>query len=357
MDSSDSANPGCPCLQDYVQIGADHYGIYITSNEYSVAYDPNYPSFNNATVLAITKADLASGAPMPRMSQFIVPFSTGYEFAIRPAAAPPGAANFLANGGVEFLVSSSFSGYDNHFALWAMTNTASLQSSNPTMLLTQTFVSTSLYYYLPPNVAFQRPGPLTLSNMLEYLDAGYFSDSRVLSTVYSGGRLYVTLASAVLDSNSIIQAGGFYAVFAPTLRNGMLSSTPPDKQGYLAITNDAILRPAISVNAQGRGAIAFSVSGPDYYPSVGFVNFDLTNATPSSVQISAQGFSPEDGFSGSGPVPLCPTCSGNGVARWGDFSTAVTSTDGSIWFSTEYIPNLPRTPLANWGTFIGQHIP
>jgi hypothetical protein len=27
--------------------------------------------------------------------------------------------------------------------------------------------------------------------------------------------------------------------------------------------------------------------------------------------------------------------------------------DGShVWFATEYIPNLPRTALANWGTFI-----
>jgi hypothetical protein len=141
----------------------------------------------------------------------------------------------------------------------------------------------------------------------------------------------------------------------------VLSSPTPDKQGNLSITGDGILRPAVTVNAQGTGIIAFTVSGPDYYPSVGYVNFDLTSATPSNVQIVAQGYSPEDGFTGYNQVTLvndslCPTCNGDGVARWGDFSTAVTSTDGSFWFCVEYIPNAityPRTPLANWGTFIG----
>jgi hypothetical protein len=138
----------------------------------------------------------------------------------------------------------------------------------------------------------------------------------------------------------------------------VLSATPPVKQGYLAATNNHILRPAISVNPQGRGAIAFTLVGPDYYPTAAFVSIDIsTSAPPSAIQIAGGGVLPEDGFSGYGPLPACPTCNGNGIARWGDYSTAVTSTDGSIWLVSEYIPNLPRTPLANWGTFISQYLP
>ena len=355
MDTANGSNPGCPCVDDYPQIGADRYGFYISANEYSIL-DPNNPFFNDAVVLAISKADLAAGNPTPKASRFVVPYFTGYEFAIQPASTPPGASPFLASGGVEFFVSSYPVGYDNNLALWSLSNTASLQT-NPNMLLTRTTVAT-LAHVVPPYGVPQRPGTLTLGSTLEFLDADYFSDSRVLSTSYSGGRLFVTLASAVTDANNNQVAGGLYVVFAPTLRGGVLSATPPTKQGYLAATNNHILRPAISVNSQGRGAIAFTLVGPDYYPSAAFVSIDITtSAPPSAIQIAGAGVLPEDGFSGYGPIPACPTCSGNGIARWGDYSTAVTSTDGTIWFVSEYIPNLPRTPLANWGTFISQYLP
>ncbi len=356
MDTANVGHAGCPCLDDFPQIGADRYGFYISSNEYSIL-DPNNPFFNDAVVLAISKADLAIGTAAPKASRFIVPYFTGYEFAIQPATTPPGASPFLASGGVEFFVSSYAVGFDNNLALWALSNTASLQNATPTMLLTRTTVST-LLHTLPPGGVVQRSGPLTLGSQLELIDAGFFSDSRVLSTSYSGGRLFVTLASAVADANNNQVAGGLYVVFSPTLRNGVLSATPPVKQGYLAATNNHILRPAISVNPQGRGAIAFTLVGPDYYPTAAFVSIDInTTAPPSAIQIAGAGALPEDGFSGYGPLAACPTCNGNGIARWGDYSTAVTSTDGSIWLVSEYIPNLPRTPLANWGTFISQFLP
>ena len=46
-----------------------------------------------------------------------------------------------------------------------------------------------------------------------------------------------------------------------------------------------------------------------------------------------------------------------GVGRWGDYSAAVADTSGRIWMATEYIPNAPRTGLANWGTFIARVTP
>jgi hypothetical protein len=355
MDTANRGNFGCPCLDDYPQIGADRYGFYISADEYNIS-DPNNPFFNDAILLAISKADLAAGNPTPKATRFVMTYSTGYEFAVQPASTPPGASPNLASGGVEFLVSSYSVGFDSNLALWALTNTASLQSATPSLLLARTTVPT-LSHTVPPNSASQRPGTLTLGSTLEPIDAGFFSDSRVISAMYSGGRLFVTLASAVLDANNNQVVGGLYVVFAPTLRNGLLSATPPSKQGYLSATGNHILRPAIAVNSQGRGAIAFTLVGPDYFPSAAFVNIDITSSAPSAIQIAGAGALAEDGFSGYGPLPACPTCNGNGIARWGDYSTAVTSTDGTIWLVSEYIPNLPRTPLANWGTFISQYLP
>ena len=157
----------------------------------------------------------------------------------------------------------------------------------------------------PPAFAQQRSGPLTLGTTLEYLDAGYFSDSRVLSVSYSGGRLFTSLASAVFDQLGNSVAGGLYVILSPTFRNGILGASSPIKQGYLAATGNNILRPAIAVNSQGRGSIAFTLAGPDYFPSAAFVSIDTTTAAPSSIQIAGAGAAPEDGFSGYGPVAGC----------------------------------------------------
>jgi hypothetical protein len=58
----------------------------------------------------------------------------------------------------------------------------------------------------------------------------------------------------------------------------------------------------------------------------------------------------DDGFTGYGAF-------GGRVGRWGDYTAAVADADGSVWMAAEYIPNLPRTVLANWGTFVGRIVP
>jgi hypothetical protein len=100
MDTTDLSNTGCPCFDDYLQVGSDHYGFFISADEYSVLGDPNFPNFNGALIFAISKADLAAGVATPKASEFIIPSSSGFEFAIQPAATPPGASPDLASGGV-----------------------------------------------------------------------------------------------------------------------------------------------------------------------------------------------------------------------------------------------------------------
>jgi len=347
MDTTNSQNFfGCPCFPDYLQIGADQYGFYITANEYN-AYSP---FFVDATILAISKASLAAGAASPTAVQFTLPFATGYEFAIQPATTPPGASNFVASGGVEFFVSSQarFS-IDNSLAVWAMINTSTLLTLNPNMQLTRMNIPTQTYSY--PDVANQKPGPLpygsslTPPGTLAFLDGG---DDRVLSLCYSGGRLYLTLATAVRDDAGQLRVGGAYFILSPSLRNGTLAA-PVLRQGYLQVNGNHLLRPAIAVNAQGRGAIVFTLVGPDYYPSAAFLPIQ-TASTSSTIQIAGNGFAPEDGFSGYDPNQP-------GLARWGDYSGAVVAADGSIWMATEYIPNAPRTLKANWGTYLMRYIP
>lgn len=163
--------------------------------------------------------------------------------------------------------------------------------------------------------------------------------------MYSGGRLFLALSSRVTDEENRPLAGVAYIVLSPTVRSGVVSGSVV-QQGYLAVSRNHLLFPSLAVNAQGRGVFAATLVGPDWYPSTVFVPFTMFS-TPSTLNVAAAGLLPQDGFTGYDGDP----------SRWGDYSAAVVSTDGSLWIASEYIGNLPRTEFANWQTFIAQFKP
>jgi hypothetical protein len=345
MDTTNSGHPGCPCIADYPQIGSDQYGFHIAFDEFN--YNPYFGSYTfvDAAILTLSKALLAAGTSTPGAFEFFLPYTSGYEFAIQPATTPPGTSNFLASGGVEYFVSSFLYGAGNAVALWAMSNTSSLATLNPDPTLMRIVVPTLSYTY--PDVATQRSGPTPYGSSLqppaalETLDGG---DPRVQSLVYASGRLFLTLQTETRDEKGSAVVGAAYIVLSPVFRSGLLAAVVIN-QGYLFVNGNHLLRPAIGLNAQGNGAIGVTLVGPDWYPTVAVIPFQ-TFSTPSNVQVVAAGALPEDGFSGY------PAGGGYGVARWGDYNTAVTAADGSIWIVVQYIADAPRTQLANWNTYI-----
>jgi hypothetical protein len=96
--------------------------------------------------------------------------------------------------------------------------------------------------------------------------------------------------------------------------------------------------------------MSFSVAGASQYPSVAYVPIDAVKGA-GAISFVAMGAGPDDGFSGYAIF------GGDRAGRWGDYSAAVADADGTIWFANEYIPDAPRTQLANWGTFIGRVSP
>lgn len=343
IDTTDSGRPGCPCVADYPQIGADQNGFYISSGQYNIIGE----YFINAQIHAISKASLAAGAASPTMVRFALPFTTGYEFSIQPATTPAGAQFFTGSNGVEYLASTQARATaDDSIAIYAIENTASLATASPSLALTQRIVPIIPYTF--PDVASQRPGPLPYGSSLSpprfltFIDGG---DLRVQALSYAGGRLYTSFSTQLIDEAGRQVVGGAFAILSPTYRNGVLAA-PVYRQGYYAVKNNHLLRPGIGVNAQGQGVIAATLVGPDYFPSA--VYLPLTPTTgPVSVQMSGPGTSPQDGFSGYR----------NFVARWGDYTTTVVASDGSVWSTAEYIPNAPRTERANWGTYVTRYVP
>jgi hypothetical protein len=162
--------------------------------------------------------------------------------------------------------------------------------------------------------------------------------------VYADGHLFSGVNTVVSSKGNPNRVGIAFFVVEPEVGDGRVSGSI-ETQGYVAAKGENVVFPSVGVTDDGVGAMAFTVTGPDFFPSAGFVRFNEHGAH-GSIHISGAGVLPEDGFSGYPSFGLA------NPARWGDYSAAVATPDGQIWMGAEYIPGTPRTLLANWGTFV-----
>jgi hypothetical protein len=346
---------GCPCFGDQPLIGADKYGFYVTTNEF-----PLFQSgFNGAQVYAMSKAKLAAGTTPTVVAISGLPLAEGPAYTLQPAITAQGGSHAAANNGTEYFLSAlDFNGtLDNRIAVWALTNTKSLDDATPSVAL-QSAVLASQVYGQPPDVQ-QKPGPAPLADLIK---AGAFgkagaqplpliaaNDDRMQQVTWADGKLWSSLNTVVKPGNGTVQSGAAYFVVAPSWAGSTLGGTVVT-QGYVALTGNGLLFPSVGVNKNGKGVMSFTLAGASQYPSVGYVPIDAVHGA-GPLTLVALGAAPDDGFSGYGIF------GGDRAGRWGDYSAAVADADGTIWFANEYIPNAPRTQLANWGTFIGRITP
>ncbi|HEX9036091.1 MAG TPA: hypothetical protein VF808_03785 [Ktedonobacterales bacterium] len=357
------SHPNCPCFGDQPLIGADANGFYVSTNEFPVFAN----GFNGAQVYAISKTGLESGS-LPPVEQInagamTTPDAGGVWYSVQPATTPPGGAFESANNGTEYFLSalqfSNRSPLDDRIATWALTNTASLNTSAPSASLSEVVVTTEIYGQ-PPN-AQQRSGSTPYGDFvhgpLGLLDG---NDDRMNQVVFAAGSLWAGVNTVVQPPNGPTRVGIAYFKITPSDPSGTLSASVAS-QGYVSVNQQNTLFPSIGVNAAGKGVIVFTLVGSSYYPSAAY----MVLGGDGSVHIAGAGRGPDDGFTEyKGP--------GGGVSgRWGDYSAAVADSDGSIWTATEYIGQTctdaqfaadttcggTRSFYANWGTFVGNVMP
>ncbi len=344
FDTSDRDHPGCPCFGDQPLLGADANGFYITTNEFPLVG----PGFNGAQVYAFSKIALALGI-VPTVvhidaGSIPTPDPGQLWYSIQPATSPDSNRAHQERNGTEFFLSAlQFTGTtDNRIATWALTGTGTLFNPAPKVQLHRVVIRSEAYGQ-PPN-ATQRPGPTPLGTSLkEPLEAIQTNDDRMNQVVFSRGRLWSGV-NTVLRAGGVTSAGSAYFAVAPSFNGTNLAATVVE-QGYVAVGGQNTIFPSIGVNTSGTPVLVCTLVGPSYFPSAVYVPLTRGNE---SVRLAAAGTAPDDGFTGY------VAYGGNGAGRWGDYSAAVADERGSIWLATEYIPNSPRTPLANWGTFVGR---
>jgi hypothetical protein len=332
----------CPCFGDQPLIGANADGFFISTNAFSLVTG----RFAGAQIYALSKAALTSGAGPKSVRFFNLVVPGGFAASIQPAASPPGGGGDHGRRGTEFLASifDLRASVEDHLVVWAIDGTNTLGSATPRLRLTNTVIRSEVFA-VPPD-ATQKAGPIPLGDLVgeteEMLSTG---DHRLQQVLFVDGKLFTAVTTAVGSAANQRSGIAFFIIEAESEDEGVQAKV--HKQGYVALANNFLFYPSFVANGRDRAAIVFSFSGPDFFPGVGFVEV-REDGRAGRIHVAAAGVAPDDGFTGYAAFD------GAGSGRWGDYSAAAIGQDGSIWMAAEYIPNLPRTLLANWGTFVAR---
>ncbi len=363
-NDGDARFGGCPtgCFGDQPLIGADAHGFYVATNAF--ALPPG--RFKGAQLYAMSLSMLESGSGGSISAVHfgnldVVPGEPARS--IQPATIPPGGTFESAQGGSEYFVSALDPAHtvDNRVAVWALTNSSSLNST-PAVHLNDVIVTTEAYGF-PPAVD-QESGPTPFRDFLATLgfknheELVAANDDRMQQLVFAAGKLWTAVPTKIQPGGQgPVRAGAAWFILAPSLSGGQLSASVAN-QGYVSIESpmqNSVLFPAVGVTAAGKAAIVFSIAGENFFPSAAYTTLDAVSGA-GTIVITGPGFAPDDGFSAY--APFAP----GRVGRWGDYSAAVADENGNIWMATESInpPLPPETQLppgalaANFGTFIAE---
>jgi hypothetical protein len=359
--NGEQTHPGCPCFGDQPLLGIDANGVYITTNEFPI----NGPGFNGAQIYAIQKSALIAGKT-PRVQRFegtqgpvdvsTTGYGNGIPYSLQPALSPSPSDFSTADNGTEYLLGALEFGkqpfqLDNRLAIWALTNTASLNNRRPDVHISDTIVSSEVYGFPPAIVQPNGPTPLadSLKQHENLIDGG---DDRMQAAIFAHGHLWGASDTIVKTPTGSTQVGTAYYMLTPAVDQAGTVSGSVAKQGYLSVKGNSVTRPSIAVTPTGKVVIGVSLIGPDNYPSAAYTTFDdSASSTPSTLHVAAQATVPADGFTGYSPF------AGNGIERWGDYGFAAVE-GNSVWVANEWIPGLVQGPdLANWGTYVSKVTP
>ena len=113
------------------------------------------------------------------------------------------------------------------------------------------------------------------------------NDTRMQQTWYVNGTIWGATDTAVWVDGQLKAGIAWFAV-SPKINGSGKVEGRVTKQGYLALARNNLTYPAIAMTPSGKGVIAFTVLGQDYYPSAGYARIDASgNVGP--IHIAARG--------------------------------------------------------------------
>jgi hypothetical protein len=311
-------HPGCPCLGDQPTLGIDGENLYVTTNEFSLSTE----QFKGAQVYAFAKRDLVSLSTAVHFVHFDKlsiggALAASVQPALTSAAAP-----------AEYFLSSidPTETFDQRIGVWAMTERGAVAKGGIPKL--SSLVLRSEAFGVPPKG--EQKGSASL------IDAG---DDRMQQVQFTGGSVWGELdTSLTIAGDPTPRAGAAWFQVKPALAGGAIGGAQIRRQGYVAVSGNYALYPALQVSPSGTAAMVMTLTGAKRFPSAAYTTLASAASSFGPLSVAAAGTTSYDAE----------------ATRWGDYSWAVKDPSGtSVWLATEYMP--PKSSqtadgLRNWGT-------
>jgi len=245
---------------------------------------------------------------------------------------------------VIFLSSTEPTGTTDTLYVWKLFNTSSLSTSNPSLELQMYPLFLEEAYSAPVSAEQPTSGTSALP-IGECLGRGDClgwqaygpqriamaeAETKIRNVVQMGSKLWGVWSTGVEKNGKSLSGAYWVEVDAGGLPVVM-------KQGIVALERNSILAPSIAMKAANKGAISFTVSGEDYYPTSAFVTFD--GSATGELVVVKNGTAYLDSFNCYYPTQnldpnfrrTSPDC------LWSKASSSQTDSVGNIWTATEMI--------------------
>ncbi|MGB8646579.1 MAG: hypothetical protein WCF84_15170 [Anaerolineae bacterium] len=333
-----------PCLPDQPLIGANRDAFFISTNDFQLEgpdfYGTNLYLIDKPAVVAGSLGFLVNVAYWPVGQNIPTPDEGGIWYTLQPAFSANTADWDNRQGGTEYLLSALdfFNQGDNRLALWAMTNTQSIHASpiNWNLTLDGTLVS-SENYIIPYDFSAQKYDGLIPFGQVYFgaTAAGPIqpNDDRMNQVMYTNHILWSGVNTGLMQSFKTgpeYHNGIAYFGVRPmwTLQGGLTYAWV--KQGYVSPMHEDVLFPSIAMAPNNVGAMVFTITGPNRYPSAAYTM--MTTAGAGAINVANAGMSTYDGS-----CEYNPACGGGSLdPRWGDYTAAVVMNQ-HVYMATEYI--------------------
>ena len=365
------------CLGDYPHFAVNADGVFITTDSFPFFTN----GYNGAWLYGVQKSALESGTDANVVAKAL-PDTAGSSYSVAPALTVG-----KLGSGVQYMVSATtaYTSSSSTIAVWAVSNTASLDHANPRLTVTSDLVGvggpnglSGDSYGDAPYVP-QKSGSVPLAQALTGNRFGFgaapgkqtegliaTNDSGMKQAVFVGGHLYsalTTIADNGAGPNGGPGAGAAWFEVTPNLAHNGSFSAALDRAGVVAPQGKNVIFPAITVTRERAGRHRRHAGGPQRLPE----------RRRHPVRERRRG-SPVRGDAGCRPAGRLqrvlarryPTRAGATTAR-----RVVDPSTGHLWLASEAIHQTcgytafikdptcgqTRSALANWSTQVSEIVP
>lgn len=277
-------------------------------------------SFDGSNVFTINKQAMLQGAPAATTAKVVTNPQNEFPsvFSMVPARKSGGARGGMRN---TFLMATPvdrfFGGSLNTLQLFSLTGTDTLSGPNPDVRLewVQKEVALDFDYSMPPP-SNQKDGPAPYQGIARDITSSF---ANMASVTFVNSLIYCSWGSAVEVGVKTVAGVAWAAV-------NVMSPERAKQGGLLGLGGgNNLLVPHLAVRVDGRGVLAVSVSGPDYYPSAAYAV--LVNGQMGPVSLAAEGGGVLDAYSGYDYEGT----------RFGYFASALVDDTGSFYIASMYV--------------------